>query len=400
MGRRFWLLFAAYLTSSLGNWVYRLTLPLLVFHITGSALQTGAVYALTYAPHLLLLLPGGVLADRYPRQRLLVGGDVLAALISVSLALIAGTGSLGAIYAMAFLLACVNPLYHPAFQAVIPELVPSEKIAVANARIYGADNVLNLLGPVLAGALVVAAGHQTALFLDSVTFCVSALLLVFIGGTAVPERRREMIREGVTYLRGNRILLSGAFVFGAFNLFVCMMQFNLVYYLSEYEGFSPVLVGVMLGLEGLGLLIGASLAPRLLDRFRPGRLIAVGNGIMGLGILLLLPASGPVLIGLIWMVVFAGGGLSDIAIFTLRHKLVPSALLGRVVALTRMIAWSGMPLAALAGGGLESRFDDFSLVIALAGAGTLITALVSTRTALGRAPLMKDAPVKEVAAVA
>ncbi|GAA3227575.1 MFS transporter [Actinocorallia longicatena] len=398
MGRRFWLLLSAYLVSSLGNWVYRLTLPLFVLHLTGSALQTGAVYAVTFGPHLLLLLPGGLLADRLPRQRLLVTGDLAAGALAAVLAVEAGLAPLWVIYLLAFLLACVDPLYHPAFQAIVPELVDEVSLPVANARLYGGDSVLNLLGPVLGGTLVVTIGYGPALYLDAATFFVSALLLTLVGPTRRPSGgRRAGLAEGARFLRASPFLWTAAWAFAAFNLCICTVQFNVVYYLSHYEGFGPVLVGAVLGLEGLGLLLGATAAPALLARYGPGTLITGGNAVMGAGVLLLPLLHGPVAIGTVWAVVFAGGGLADVAMFTTRHRLVPSRLLGRVIGASRMIAWAAMPVAALLGGVLEEPLGGFERVILLAGFGNLVTALLAMRSALvdplpAQVSLVKECP--------
>ena len=96
--------------------------------LTGSALSTGAVYAIEYIPFLLLSLPGGVFADRFDRRRMLIFGDLTAAVIATGLALVVSAGShaLWPIYLTAFLLACVEPVYHPAFQSFLPEIVRGE----------------------------------------------------------------------------------------------------------------------------------------------------------------------------------------------------------------------------------------------------------------------------------
>src|SRR4051794_33090016 len=93
LGGRYELLLFAFVVSGLGNWVYRLALPLMVFDLTGSALNTAVVSALEYAPLLLLSLPGGVFADRFDRRRILVGGDLAATALAALLAAVVSAGS-------------------------------------------------------------------------------------------------------------------------------------------------------------------------------------------------------------------------------------------------------------------------------------------------------------------
>ncbi|RFU37635.1 MFS transporter [Actinomadura logoneensis] len=406
MGARYELLFAAYLTSSFGNWIYKVALPLLVLHRTGSALQTGAVYTLEYAPFLLLSIPGGVLADRFPRRWVLVAGDLGAGLVAAALALVVvAHGPLWTIYAAAFLLACAEPVYHPAFQSVIPEIAPPGRLGAANARLYGGDNLLNLLGPVLAGGLVALVGHGPTILLDAATFLVSAGLIALMGRVRpapgqVPEapvpaarsRVRDEIREAARYAARHPALRAGALLFAASNLLIWSVQANFVYYVADYHAYGPPLVGLMVGLQGAGALLGATLTHRLLSRGRaPGRLLVLMLGLQGGAFLLLVPARHVPDIGAAWTAVFLCGAVVNVSWFTLRQQITPPALLGRVVATTRMVAYSTIPLGTLAAGTLESSFHDMYAVFAVVGCAHIVMAFAASRTALpkttGKAPV-------------
>ncbi|MEU0572705.1 MFS transporter, partial [Nonomuraea sp. NPDC005983] len=179
----YWLLLAAFLTSSLGTWIYRLALPLLVYDLTGSALGTGLVYVMEYLPYLALGMFGGVLADRFDRGRVLVLGDTLCGAITAVLAVVVTVRvrQLWPIYLVASLLAAVDPLYQPAFRAMVPSLVRPERLPQANARIHIGEHAVNMAGPVVGGALVVAFGYQVAVYADAGTFLLSALLIALIG---------------------------------------------------------------------------------------------------------------------------------------------------------------------------------------------------------------------------
>ncbi|MEV4255870.1 MFS transporter [Spirillospora sp. NPDC049652] len=404
MGARYELLFAAYLTSSLGNWIYKVALPLLILHRTGSAVQTGAVYTLEYAPFLLLSIPGGVLADRFPRRRVLVAGDLGAGVVASALALVVvAHGPIWTIYAAAFLLACAEPVYHPAFQSVIPEIAPPGRLGAANARLYGGDNLLNLLGPVLAGALVTLVGHGPTIFLDAATFLVSATLIALMGrvrpapGSGRPEpdggadtpdpaarsRVRDEIREAARYAARHPALRAGALLFAASNLLIWSVQANFVYYVANYHAYGPPLVGLMVGLQGAGALLGATLTHRLLSRGRaPGRLLVVMVGLQGGAFLLLVPARHVLDIGAAWMAVFLCGAVVNVSWFTLRQQITPPGLLGRVVATTRMVAYSTIPVGTLAAGALESSFHDMYAVFAVVGCAHMAMAFAASRTAL------------------
>lgn len=378
MGNRYRLLLIAYLTSSLGNWLYRLALPLLVLKLTGSALSTGAVYAIEYIPFLLLSLPGGVFADRFDRRRLLVVGDLTAAVIAGGLAVVVSTGShaLWPIYLTAFLLACVEPVYHPAFQSFLPQIVPADRLGPANSWIQSGDNVMSMLGPAAAGGLVMFLGYDTTIYVNAATFAVSAcaILLIRSGPTADEQRpgRRttfvQDVRVALRYVfRRNRVLAAGSLMFTGTNFAIWLIQANFLFYLTTYRHVSPRVIGVVLAAQGVGAVVGAAVAGRLVQRFAPGRILITTTALAGLGTLLLIWARSPVAIGAVWGLVAVFGAVNPVAWFTLRQKIVPRELLGRVVASTRMLAFASIPVSALVAGALEAGFHNMYLIFAVGG---------------------------------
>lgn len=401
MGRRYHLLLFAYLVSSLGNWMYRLMLPLLVLELTGSALSTATIYAIEYAPFLLLSLPGGVFADRWERRRLLIAGDMVAGVIASGLAVIvaAGTEELWPLYLVAFLLACVEPVYHPAFQSLLPSLVEADDLPAANSWMQAGDNVIGLVGPVVAGGIVTLFGYQTAVVVDAATFFVSAAAIVLIRmpvstggagtGRALPGRAvalRAMVadvREAAQHVfKANRVLLAGSLLFTGTNLAIWLVQANFVYYLSRYREFSPTLIGVVLAGQGVGAIVGAAAASRVLRKVPAPRAILACTAAAGLTTLAIIPLRDVVSITVVWALVYAFGSVNVVAWFTYRQRIVPLNLLGRVVALTRMLAFASIPAAALLAGFLENGLENMYVIIAAGGLLRLAVAIVGSRTPL------------------
>jgi MFS family permease len=401
MGTRYYLLLTGYLVSSLGNWIYRLTLPLLVLHLTGSALNTAIVYVLEYVPFLFLSLPGGVWADRFDQRRLLIGGDLVAAAITVGLGLMVSTGvdRLWPIYLAGFALGCVEPVYHPAFQSLLPGLLPEDRIETGNAWLQSGDNIVSLAGPVAAGLAVSTLGYEAAVYLDAGTFVFSALAIALIRTPSRTEPaapiedapRRAMfadLREGTEYVfRQNRVLFAGAVFFAGTNFAIWLVQANFVYYLSTYRHFSAGVIGVILSAQGVGAIVGAAVSPRLIRRFFPGRVILGYTSLAGLATFLLIVLRDPVTIALVWGLLFGLSAVNVVAWFTLRQRIVPRPLLGRVVATTRMLAFASIPLAGLTGGLLENGLHNVYVIIAVAGVLRLAMAAVGLRSPLGHAPV-------------
>ncbi|MFB7633432.1 MFS transporter [Streptomyces sp. NPDC056149] len=404
LGARYGLLLFAFVVSGLGNWTYRLTLPLMVLELTGSALNTAVVYALEYAPLLLLSLPGGVLADRFDRRRILVAGDLAATALAGLLAFVVTSGAAPVlvVYVLAFLLACVEPLYYPAFQVLVPSLVRDTDLERANAWLQMGDNVMSLAGPAAAGVLIAALGYQGAIWTDAATFAVSALAILALGrrpGTTrtpapadapsapPPEVRPAAdppprgtflgeIRDTLSHIcRDNRALLSGAVLFAVANLGTWMVQANLVYYLRDYHGVTPAGVGVVLAAQGAGAVLGAALCPWIGRRFAPGRVVIAGTVLAGTGIVVLAAVRDVTGIAVLWALVYGVGIVNMVSWFVLRQRTVPPELLGRVVATTRMIAFLTIPVASVLGGVLEQHWHNMYLIIALAGSLRLLVGL-------------------------
>jgi MFS family permease len=352
------LLVSAYFISTSGDWLYRLALPLLVLRMTGSAVSAAFTYALEFAPYIGLSLVAGVVADRVDRRRLLIVGDGCAAiLVGVLVALIGmHLGNVWVIYVCAFALSSVRPFYHPAFQGLLPALVPDEQLPSTNSQVQATDSLLTLVGPVVGAGAIAALGVQTALWLDCASFVASALLIVFIRAPRAGRRRRVTwkfgtdLAEGVRYLFRDRVTLWASILMAGTNVGLYLIEANLIYYAVTLRGFSFRAVGVIFGAQGAGSLIGAVLAPHLAKRAVPGRLIVgsmVGAGVMSAFLAAPLPL---VAIAVAWAAVGAFTMLIVVTWFTLRQRIVPGAILGRVVALSRMLSFTFIPLGAVVGG--------------------------------------------------
>jgi hypothetical protein len=177
--RPFRLLFAARSISLVGDMVVPVALSFALLDLTGSATDLGLVLACRTAPLVVFLLPGGVWADRLPRQRMMVSADLIrcAAQGAVAALLVADVATVWEIGALQVLYGTADALFRPAATAIVPQVVGPESLQEANALLGLARSGSIVVGPAIAGIAVVAVGSAWALGLDALSFAVSATLL-------------------------------------------------------------------------------------------------------------------------------------------------------------------------------------------------------------------------------
>lgn len=186
--REFRLLFAGRLTSLAGSAIAPIALAFAVLEITGSPTDLGLVLAAGVVPQILLFLFGGVIADRFPRNHVMVATDLVDGVVQVVAAILVIRGS-AEIWHLAALNAVrggASAFFFPAAQGVTPQTVPVGELQEANALLRLTSSGTNIVGAALGGLLVAAVGPGWALAWDSATYFAGA---VVISAMRVPSTR-------------------------------------------------------------------------------------------------------------------------------------------------------------------------------------------------------------------
>ncbi len=390
MSNQFRCLLAAFFISTVGDWLYKLALPLLILQLTGSAFNAALAYGLTFLPYVVVSVFGGVIADRFDRRMNLIVGDLISAMGMLAIyAASSFNADIVVILALSFIAACVTPLYHPSFQSMIPELVEREKLARANSMVGAVENIMMVFGPVLGGSALLLLDPKDAILFNAGTFLLSAVFLLFIRNRTVSQRKKnertvfQDIVEGFEYLWQNPILRYGAIMFFGTNFAIHFFYGSYVYYLATILNASNGTIGLSVALSGIGAVAGSLAAPYLIARFDSGRIIVLSTAIAGLVTLPLLWINDPLLIGANWGVVMFFSWVNTVTYFTLRQKVVPNHLLGRAVAVTRLIAFSSIPLGSALGGYFIETAGVVPLILVCAALRTTMGVLAAF-TPLGR----------------
>jgi len=310
--------------SMMGSQITAYALPLfavLTLHATPT--QMGTLRALEYAPAMLIGLVAGVWVDRLRRRPLLIGADLVQAALLVILPLAAALGllRLGVLDTVVALLSLVGVFSGAAAGAIVPVLVPQDRLIQANSALATSGSTTQIIGPGLAGILVQAMTAPVAVLVDALSFLLSALALGRIHvreADPPPAAQRPSLRaevgEGLRMVIGTPILR--AFVASSATLDVFWNALMAVYflYITRDLRLPPAAYGLIFGLGSIGALLGSLAAGPVSRRLGLGPAVIVAQFVLGAAGLLIalsvrLPTVALVLLTLAEMV---QGGMNTI----------------------------------------------------------------------------------------
>ncbi|MDO0939248.1 MFS transporter [Streptomyces sp. DG2A-72] len=375
--------FTARVLSWTGSAVSPIALAFAVLHIGGGAGALGLVLAASVAPQILLLLVGGVVADRLPRHRVMVWSNIVCALAEALAAALlwSGTARVWHLVLMSGICGAASAFFTPAAGGIVKEVVPAEARHAANALLKIAQNLVKVSGPAIGGLLVAVFGSAWAIGWDALTFAASAVLFARIdlkpGAVKVKAGFLADLRDGWTDFRSRRWL------------WVMVVQGALVVpvWLVGYQLLGPVYGARFLGGAGLwglvvsgftaGLVAGAAVAlmwrPRLV-----GRVVCAGTGSLALPLAAMAAAAPlPVLVA---ATAAAGTGLAvSMTVWSgLVQERIPADRLSRALSYSTLGQLVPVPFGYLLAGpvsravGVRATLAGGALVIVLAAVVPLL----------------------------
>ena len=376
LGRNYWRLWSSAGLSNLADGVLKVSLPLIAIGYTQSPTLIAGLAIAASLPWLIFALQAGAISDRYDRRRVMlvanIGRATLMALVAVAVGL--DIANIWLLYVVAFFLGIAETLYDTSAQSILPQVVDRTMLPRANGRLYTIELAANeFVGPPLGGFLV-AAGAALSLATSSVAWLVAAAVLVLLTGTYQTGHDRSTtirgdIGEGLRFLAHHRVLRAMAALTGLANLGTSAMFAVFVLYAVGPDspmGLSEPGFGVLLTAAAIGSFIGTLVAEpldRLLGRQLTLIVMLVAGGLM-LGV--------PAFTTNAWVVAafFVIGGVTvvmgNVVMVSLRQRVTPDRLLGRVNSAYRLVAWGTMPIGALLGGVVADAFGLPALFVAAA----------------------------------
>jgi len=402
----FWKYWTGQTISNLGSSITLFALPLLVYKLTGSALNLGITTAATFLPYLLFGLLLGAWTDRVDRKRMMIGTDIARALIIASIPLLAALGILSVwwIYVVAFVHATLTICFEAGEFAAIPGLVNQDDLVTANGRIQASYSGASILGPLLAGVLVTLIPLSALMLIDALSFLVSSfsLVLIRISFNASEKRAPTSIRsdvvEGLRYVLSHPVLRNISLMMALVNFVGSTTYAQLILFAKVRLQATDIQASLLYSAGSVGVVILSLAAGQLRKRWSFST-VALG-ALMLEGLLTVVFSLMHwywVAIAL-WTLIGGLGILFNINTSSLRQAIVPNHMLGRVISIASVLAWSAIPLGSLLGGFAISWTKNVALVYGVIGVLIFLIPFAFSFTALGHADRYipkEKAPEKE-----
>ena len=374
--RDYRLLWFAALGSTIGTWMQKFAQSWLVSDLTNSsAFYLALDDFLSQLPIVLFMMIGGVMADRHDRRRLLTGSQYVQAMAAFLLAALVFSDyvTIWHVLALSFISGCGQAFGGPAYQSLIPSLVPKRDLPNAIALNSTQFNLSRLLGPMSGSLIVLSLGTAVCFFLNSASFFIVVLVLTMIHPVPRPTSgpRRTILTElggGLTYMRNDRLMLTlTVLVFVSTFLAMPISTFLPIFAREVLTTNDPAAaitqLSILMALQALGAIVGALLIGSL------GRFRHMGRAVLSIQFALGLLLAAFALSSTVWLsyLVLFVAGVASMSLFSISFSIVqlavPEELRGRVVSIYMVALRGGWPLGALVAGTLATAYSAPTVLV-------------------------------------
>jgi MFS family permease len=373
--RNFRLLWSGALLSSIGTWMQKIAQAWLIVTMTGSAsaFYIGLDSFVGEAPILLFTLIGGVVADRRDRRHMMLTSQVVQMGVALTLATLVYTEliQIWMVLALSFTTGLAQAFGGPAYQSLVPTLVPKEHLPNAVALNSIQFNLARVIGPIVAGVTLAAFGMVACFGLNAISFLFVIAAILGLRNVHVPPAATtnmlEQMKDGLRYVRDSRNLkvVTALGFIGAF-LGLPLLTFLPVITKDVFHqdvGFYSRLMTC----SGAGAVTGALIVAWIGKHRHIGRLLLVFLGLFGLAMAAFSLSRTPIISAVI---LFLAGGLLVMCFSlttSLAQLLAPTELRGRVVSIYMVAFRGGSPLGGLAAGWLVTQVGSAPIVLMVNG---------------------------------
>lgn len=355
--------------SNIGDGMDAAAGPLLAASLTNDPRLIALVGVGLTLPWLVLSLPLGVVIDRLDRKVLMVRANVARCALFAIIAVLAATGdmSIGILIAIITLVGVCEVVFDMSAQAFLPAIVPAEMLERANGRLFATEVVCNTFLGLPLGAWAFVAAVGTPFAVNAASFGVAAYLVASIHTTIPPaattqtEQERKsftkQLAEGLRWLFAHRLLRTMAVMLGICNLATMMGQALFVKYASDELGVTGGGYGVLLAVMSAGSILGGLAGDRIASNFGTSTTIIVSYSTFALASLAMgLWRNIPIAVAASAATSIAGT-VWNVATVSLRQRIIPAELFGRVNSAYRFIGTGFIAVGSAIGGFIAKGYD-------------------------------------------
>jgi MFS family permease len=340
--RDFSLLFWGQMTSQIGDSLNRVALLWFVYQLTGSAMKMVMIGLLQTIPPLLLSPLIGVYLDRANKKSVMVWVDIARSVLVLLIPLLFALDqlTLERLYVAVFLLAVVSTIFGPALSASVPQLVRRDQLTAANALLQTTTNTGLLIGPLISGVGIALIGSQNVLYVDAVTFFVSALCLIGMRMRPVDREASEKKRgtwtqellAGIRFVYLEQTVLVLMVAAALYSLAASAFAFMLPVFAEQNLSAGALEVGALWSALGAGMLATSTWLASLTQGDLHGRftLIFRSMAVGGLAMCGLSLLTAPLVAGALILVIGGSTALFMPIVWGVLQEVTPAPLLGRV----------------------------------------------------------------------
>ncbi len=350
-------IYIAYFFSLLGDNLFLIALPLLIYSTTQNAIYTSLVYAIEKVPYVLVMpFMGGIIAKFSKRKLLLItdmASFIIMTLISVSSYLtLNGSLSVEFIFIPVFFLVSLDSINHPAFQVLVPKIVGKNELAKVNSTMNIMNSCLSIFGMILGGILVAVIGFTSIFLLNALSFLISFSIISTLSrdesdkDMKIKKPLGELIKN--TRITFSHTLTKYLTLYQFFaNISISLVNGGFIYYLKSNLNLNDAQVGYTFGVAAIGAIFGAGISPKLMTKFKHTYLFQwSGTGIAFACISLILADSIYSAIIFKFMLNFFSS-MMVILTFTIRQRKIEKDTLSRVITISRPFVFLPVPVASI-----------------------------------------------------
>ncbi len=364
--RNFWL---GHTVSSFGVQITTVAIPLIAaLMLDASPLEMGILSAVEFLPFLLISMFVGVWVDRKPKRPMMIVSDIIRAvvLLGIPIGIFIDALTMATLYVIAAIVGINTVIFEIAHTSYLPTVVKNDELVEGNSKLEFSSSSATVVGQSIGGVLIQVFSAPLSILFNIGTYLLSAMYLAFIKKQEepieVPEGTKQdmwaEIREGATFVFQNNVLRAILFGTVIFNLFTYVIEPIFILYITRTLELTPVYIGLIFSMSGVGALLGALIAEPIADKLGVGKTLVCSLVLAGL-VSLIIPVAtllptvpAVILIMAMYMIDAAMVIVYNINQRSLRQSITPPTLQGRMNACMRTFGWGVIPIGAVLGGWL------------------------------------------------